>query len=82
MECKRWLLEKKLCVVPSGRQNFQDNGQYEDNDNLFFLDNKGIGHKKFVPSDRTVNAEFSVDPLRPLRESVSRRPSDQSQHHT
>lgn len=40
---------------------------------IVFFDIKGVVHREFVPSDRTVNSEFYCDVLRRLREDVRRK---------
>jgi len=40
---------------------------------ITFFDVKGIVHKEFVPTGRTVNSAFYCDVLRRLREKVRRR---------
>jgi len=47
-----------------------------------FFDQKGTVHKEFVPPDQTVNAAFSVEVLRWLRENVRRKRPDQWQNNT
>ena len=44
---------------------------------ICFFDQKGIGHKEFVPPGTTVNAAFHIIVLKRLRENVRRKQPDQ-----